>query len=89
MGVSMIDPRVPGVVTSGVPDHPTLGDVSTPRGPNDANRPVCRWVGVSMIDPRVSGVVTSGVPDHLTPGSALTRPADPTKPTPLPLNVPT
>ena len=36
-----------------------------------------------MIGPRASGAVTSGVPDHPTLGYALTRRADPTKPTPL------
>ena len=37
-----------------------------------------------MIGPRASGAVTSGVPDHPTLGGELTRPVDPTRPTPLP-----
>ena len=82
--VPMIGSRVSGAVTSGVPDHPTLGDASTPRGPKDASRPVCRRMGVPMIRPWASCAVTSGVPDHHTPDGAPTRPADPTKSTPLP-----
>ena len=84
MGVPMNGPRASGAVTSGVPDHPTFGDASTPRGPRDASRPVYRWMGVPMIGPRVSGAVTSGAPDHPTVVGSLTRPADHTKPTPLP-----
>ena len=84
MGAPMIGPRASVAVTSGVSDYTTFGDASTPRGPREASRSVCRWMGVPMIGPRVSSVVTSGVPNHPNPGGALTRPAEPTKPTPLP-----
>ena len=80
---------VSGAVTLGVPDHPTFGDASTPRGPRSTSQPVCRWMSVPMIGPRVSSALTPGVPDHPTPGDALTRPANQTKSTPTPSPVPT
>ena len=47
MGVPMIGPRASGAVTSGVPDHPTFGEASTPRGLRNLSQPVCRWMGFS------------------------------------------
>ena len=70
--------RVPDTVTSGVPDHPILGDASTPRGQlsghprGSVSQPAYRWTGVPVIGPRVSSTVDSGVPDHPTLGDAST-----------------
>ena len=78
MGAPMIDIRVPDTVTSGVPDHPILGDALTSRGwlsghPRwSVSQPVYRWTGAPVIGPRASSTVVSGVPDHPTPDDAST-----------------